>query len=676
MMGTEAGEIFFLGASALFLFSGIGALFFGKKPLVSLYIGKIGAIIASLLTGIAAIGVLVSEKFLYVKMWTIMPGLPLSFSIDNLSAFFLFILSAISFPVSIYALGYAKEYHGKKNLGVMSFLYNLFLLSMIMVFTVDNGAVFLLMWETMSLVSFFLVVTEHDKDEVRKSGFIYVVMTHFGTLFLFVLFFTLFVYSGGLDFQLFQQKGQTLPLSIQNLLFLMALVGFGTKAGVMPLHIWLPRAHPAAPSHVSALMSAVMIKTAVYGFIRVTFDFLGQGPSWWGLSLLILGLVSSIMGILYGLAETDMKRFLAYSSTENMGIIFAGLGISLLATSNQAAALAGFALTASLYHVFNHALYKALLFSGAGSVLYAAHTKNVEKLGGLIRVMPWTAAFILIGSLAISSFPPFGGFVSEWLTLQSALKMAYNLPDVWTKAAGPLIAVLLGMVGVLVAGGFIKMFGFSFLGQSRGVDTEKVREVPITMRLSMALLALGSIVLGLLPGAALNWVEDITYMFYLKQSGEPVKGIFTVAEGNSTLFQPLLLSLVPILSIPMIYYLLRWKFGETKMKYGETWGCGGRIQPVMQYTASSFSHPVLMIFKTILRPKRRIEEVNGDHPFYPKLIKHHFFVKPFFETYIYRPLLHSSVNLAKQVRKIQNGNLQSYLAYIFITLILLLFLVR
>ena len=326
----------------------------------------------------AASIVLLTDRPILFKAWTIVFDVVLRFRVDGLSAFFLLVISIAASAVSIYSIGYVTEYYGKKPVGLLSSGLNIFLLSMIAVVTVDNGLTFLIAWELMSIISFFLVMFDHEKPDIQRSGYVYVVMTHFGTLFITLSFLTLFLFTKSLDFQTFAQLGTHLPSSVKSVIFLMALVGFGTKAGIVPLHVWLPRAHPAAPSHVSALMSAVMIKTAVYGLLRVIYDFLGGGEAWWGTVIIVLGSISALLGILFGLADNDMKRFLAYSSAENMGIIFMGLGASILFYSDHQPLMGALALTALLYHVLNHSVFKGLLFMGAGAVLYFTRTKKCK----------------------------------------------------------------------------------------------------------------------------------------------------------------------------------------------------------------------------------------------------------------------------------------------------------
>lgn len=669
-------ESFLFGLSLIFFLSGgFGAVAAHRNPKAANFVSHLGGFLGGLAGAFAAIRVLVFQKTVSVSAWHVVPDVVLTFRVDSLSAFFLLIISVLSAVVSLYSTGYVTEYYGKKNMGLLGAGFNLFLLSMVAVVTVDNGFSFLLAWELMSLVSFFLVMLEHEKPEVRQAGFVYVVMTHFGTVFIILSFLALFLFAGSFEFAAFRQVSPQLSASFKNLIFLMALIGFGTKAGMVPLHIWLPRAHPAAPSHVSALMSAVMIKTAIYGLLRVSFDFLGGGPAWWGAVVLGFGALSALLGILYGLAENDMKRFLAYSSAENMGIIFMGIGTSMLFGSYHHPALGALALTAALYHAMNHAIFKGLLFMGAGAVLYATHTKNANQLGGLIRRMPWTAGLFLVGGMALSALPPFNGFISEWATFQSLLHLAFDLEHAWWKVIGGLSAALLGLTGALAAGGIVKHFGTAFLAMPRTKKAEQAREVPVLMRLGMAISAIASLVLGIWPGFALRITEGIIGQhFGTKLTGDiifyiPFAGRTGEALSLGAVF-PVFLGLL-LLS----FVSLRLWVGKSKNRIDETWNCGTPLQPSMEYTGTSYSHPVLMIFQWLYRPRRQVQ-VRGEYAYYPKRIHHRLQVQSVIESKLYRPLVQITVFLSQRIRMIQSGNLQSYLAYMVATLIILLLLVR
>lgn len=664
----------FVLALLFFVFGAFTGIALGRKAKWANTISHSCSFIGGLFGAAASLFVLLTKQPISVTAWPIVSDIVLRFRVDGLSAFFLLVISVLTIAVSIYSIGYVTEYYGKKPIGLLCSGLNVFLLSMVAVITVDNSFTFLLAWELMSIVSFFLVMFEHEKPEIRKAGYVYVVMTHFGTFFIILSFLIFFYFTKSLDFQTFIHTGNHLPASVKSAIFLMSLIGFGTKAGMVPLHVWLPRAHPAAPSHVSALMSAVMIKTAVYGLLRVCFDFLGGGATWWGAVLVGLGVISSLLGILFGIAENDMKRFLAFSSSENMGIVFMGLGASLLFHSYHQPLLGALALTALLYHVLNHAVFKGLLFMGAGSVLFSTHTKNINELGGLIRRMPWTAALFLIGGIALASLPPLNGFMSEWATFQSLLHLSFSINHSIWKVTGVLTAAALGLTGAFVAIGVVKHFGTAFLGLPRTKHAEHANEVPISMRLGMMILALGTLILGIWPGFVLQMTNNIVYGYFHKS-----------LTGSTMLYVPFKhtkesLSLGGVFSIfivllVLVLIILRVWVGKSNKQFDETWNCGTPLVPSMSYTGTSYSHPILMIFKKIYGNKRSVE-VYGEYEYYPKLVRHRLKTESSIESKVYRPLINLTVFLSQRLRVIQSGNLQSYLAYMIITLIVLLLWIR
>ena len=394
----------------LFLIGGLFSLFISRKAAIASFLGAAGTVTGSIFALIPAFKVLLYGNTETFRMnWNIPFG-SFFIQIDAISAFFLIPILTLSAIVSIYGTEYLFAYRNKKNLGISWFFYNLLLIGMMLVVAAKNSVLFLIAWEIMSLSSFFLVTFEFEKESVRKAGLIYLVAMHIGTSFLIVFFILLGQHTGSLDFD----KISGIPSSLANILFLLAIIGFGTKAGFMPLHVWLPYAHPEAPSHVSAIMSGVMIKTGIYGLVRA-FTILGTPPAWWCWLLISIGAISGILGILFALAQHDLKRLLAYSSVENIGIITIGLGVGLLGVNINSPTLAVLGFAGGLYHVINHAAFKGLLFLGAGSVLHSSKTVNIELLGGIIKQMPWTAIAFLTGAIAICGLPPFNGFVSEFL---------------------------------------------------------------------------------------------------------------------------------------------------------------------------------------------------------------------------------------------------------------------
>lgn len=670
MIEASLDTVLFIATLSLFLFGTFAAMV-NKKPRTANLIAHTAAFLGGVTGTITALRILFGQPTVCLSAWPIIADISLSFRVDTLSAFFLLVISVLAVAVSIYSIGYVTEYYHKKSIGILGGGLNLFLLSMVLVVTVDNGLAFLISWELMSLVSFFLVMYEHERPEVRRAGYVYVVMTHIGTVFIILSFLALFLYTGSFSFTVFESMSAELPASLKNLIFLMTLLGFGTKAGIVPLHVWLPRAHPAAPSHISALMSAVMLKTAAYGLLRVCFDFLGGGPAWWGAILLAIGALSAFIGILFGLAENDIKRFLAYSSAENMGIIFMGIGASLVFCAYQQSLLAALALTAALYHILNHAIFKGNLFMGAGAVLFAAHTRNINKLGGLIRRMPWTAVLFLVGGLSLSALPPFNGFVSEWATFQSLLHLSFDISNPWWKILGGLIAAVLGITGALAAGGFVKHFGTAFLAMPRSEEAQHAKEVPAAMRCGMAILAVFSLVLGVWPGFVLAITERINEkIFHMHLTGSAIWYVPYTGHAKEGLFPGMaLIALMGILMLATI--LLRIFVGRSKVQIDETWNCGTPLQASMEYTGTSFSHPILKIMQRLTGTHRKVE-IYEEYAYYPRKIRHHLRNYHSIEDALYKPVVAFAVKVSQIIRMIQNGNLQSYLAYMVITLIIVL----
>jgi hydrogenase-4 component B len=635
---------------------------------------------AAALLGVAlGVAGLVAPEPLTASLSSTIPYLSFSVRLDPLAAFFLLTISLVGFAASIYALGYVTEFYGRHSIGALGSLFNGFLLSMTFVVIADNGFFFLIAWELMSLVSYFLVVTEHEKADVRYAGFFYLIMTHVGTAFVVLTYLILFQSAGSFSFEAFRHPEQPLPEGMRTLVFLIALIGFGTKAGIVPLHVWLPYAHPAAPSHISALMSGVMIKTAVYALVRVYFDFLGgQFPWWWGFVVLVIGAVSALLGVMYALMEHDLKSLLAFHSVENIGIILLGIGASMIFQTYGLKEFAALGLLAGLYHTINHAMFKALLFLGAGSLLYATHTCNMEEYGGLLRRMPWTGAFFLIGAVSISALPPTNGFVSEWLVFQS-LFLSFHIPAVLLKLMLPLAAAMLALTSALALTCFAKACGISFLALARSSQARHAEEVPIAMRIGMGALALLCVILGLTPMFVVPLLDRVTEPLIGVSIGNKILALngWALAPVNvefSSLSTPVLGLLLVVLS--MLGLGLAVAFGGlVKKRYYKTWGCGINLTPRMEYTATGFVQPIKRVFSTIYQPTVKLEtEFLEESRYFAKRRSFEFHIEPVFQKYLYDPVVAFFTTMANRLRVIQAGNLHLYLAYIFVTLIVLLLL--
>ena len=616
------------------------------------------------------------------ELWpSLIPYLQLRVRLDPLGAFFLLILSVVGLALSLYSFGYVRGFYGRKNVGVLAAFYNALLLATTLVFTASNAFFFLLAWEIMALTAYCLVSFEHEKVETRNAGVLYFIMSHVGTGCLILGFLLLFQAAGGQSpgdygFDAFRALGDKMSPGRRDAAFLLFLFGFGVKAGIVPLHIWLPEAHPVAPSNVSALLSGVLIKTGIYGLTRVLFDFMGTPPNWWGVTVLTIGTISAVLGVLYALMEHDLKRLLAYHSIENIGIILMGLGASLMFLHTNHPVLATLALIAGLYHTINHAIFKALLFLGAGAVLHATHTRDMEKMGGLIKRMPKTAFFFLIGAVAISALPPLNGFVSEWLTYQSLLQ-GFGTTDSLVRLMFPLSGAMLALTGALAAACFVKAFGITFLAQPRSEQAAQAHEASPTMLMGMGLLTGACVFLGLFPTLFLRLFDPLTQQLigqhlpdYLIWGDGWVLGSAKELGGTVSTLGIALMGIC-LLSIPLVLWLF---FGRrTKVRIGPTWDCGLRgLTPQMEYTATGFSKPIRMIFKALFRPRREVQREYDYSPYFAKTLHFESHIEEAFVTRLYRPLNRTILRLSRRMRALQAGSIQAYLIYIFITLLLLL----
>lgn len=602
-----------------------------------------------------------------------LPYVHFSVRLDPLSAFFLLVVSILALAISIFSAGYARN---RENAGLLGAFYNALLLGTTLVPVADNAFFFLIAWELMALTAFCLIAFEHEKDEARNAGVLFFVMSHIGTGCLILGFLLLFQASGGYDFDSFHALGNAMPAAKRNAVFLLFLAGFGVKAGIVPLHIWLPSAHPVAPSNVSAFMSGALIKTGIYGMARVFFDFLGAPPDWWGVTVLSIGAVSAVLGVLYALMEHDLKRLLAYHSIENIGIILMGFGASLMFLHSGHPLLASLALVAGLYHTINHAIFKALLFLGAGSVLYSTHTRNMEEMGGLAKRMRWTSLFFLIGAAAISALPPLNGFVSEWLTYQSLLQ-GFGTTTHLIRIMFPMSAAMLALTGALAAACFVKAFGITFLAQPRSDEAARAREAPPAMLLGQGLLTMACLILGFCPFLVLKWLDPVTQaltgyaMSAQLAAGNGLVLTNGAARGGTISMAGIAVSGVALVAAPLV---LRLAFGlRAKTRRAPTWDCGLRgLTPRMEYTATGFSKPIRMIFKALFRPRRQVQREYDFSPFFATTLRFESHVEEVFLTRLYRPFHRVVQRASRRLRAVQAGSLQAYLIYIFVTLLLLL----
>ena len=669
----------FLSGIIVWLAGAVASLALWRHPAVARRVGCSAALAGSLLDLAASAAVLFSGSTTAIGLPFGNPAFTWAIRLDPLSAYFNGTLAVLAAAVSLYSFGYLREMEGRRNLGAFGFFLNLLLPSLALVFTASNAFFFLVAWEVMALSSFFLIIFEHEKEKTRKAGMLFLIMSHAGTGLLLIAFLVLASASGSLDFSSFHLLASRITPLQQGAVFLLFLFGFGVKAGLVPLHIWLPEAHPVAPSNVSALMSGIVIKTGIYGMARVFFDFYGPPPLWMGTVVLGLGVASALLGVLYALMEHDIKRLLAWHSIENIGIILMGFGAAMIFRSLGQANLAALALIAALYHTFNHAIFKGLLFLGAGSVVQATHTRNMEKMGGLIRLMPVTALCFLLGAVAISGLPPLNGFVSEWLTYQ-ALLAGFGTTQSLTRLMFPIAGSLLALTAALAAACFVKAFAIPFLALPRSEEAAEARECSLPMRAGMAVLAVGCIALGL--GA--TWFVPVFDSITQQTLGVRASAALVTAHGLaltagtghgtvqggaiSTAGMALFFLLAgATFALPLA---LRWRRRSVR---GPVWDCGlPGLTADNEYTATAFSKPLRMIFSALYRPRREIQAEYEVSPHYPSAIRFESEIERTFEKRLYGPLRERIMAAANRMKGIQAGSINVYLAYIFITLILLL----
>ena len=596
-----------------------------------------------------------------------LPGLPFHLRLDALSAFFLLLVGLASAGITIFAAGYFREGEGTAP-GLICLQYHVFLASMALVILADDAYMFMVMWETMALSSFFLVTTNHRIAEIRRAGYLYLLIAHIGAIAILLCFGVLQANTG--DYTFANMRAQSLSPFWSSCAFLLALFGFGAKAGILPLHVWLPEAHPAAPSPVSALMSGVMLKTAIYGMLRVSLDILPAPLWWWGMVALSLGFATALFGVVFAAVQVDMKHLLAYSSIENIGLIVLALGLTLVFSAFGLKALAALALTALLYHCLNHAIFKSLLFLGTGSVLHATHERSLGKLGGLMRFMPWVAWTALIGAVASAGLPPLNGFVSEWLLLQSFL-FTVLLPNPYLSMLVPIFAAGVALVAALGGYVMVKFFGVIFLGQPREEHAETPKDAGGFERLGLIWLAAGCILFGLFPVATIEIIDPIPYALVgqgLAQSGH-IGNWLLLAPVNAerAAYSPLVFLLMTTLFVGLAFVLVR-RFYHGRLRRAAPWDCGFPLQTArMQDTAEGFGQPIRQIFEPFYRQSRELPTPFDRAPRYRVTIE-----DPFWG-WVYLTIARAVESVSRAVGLLQRGRISIYLLYSFLTLIALLF---
>ncbi|MFO1325257.1 MAG: hydrogenase 4 subunit B [Burkholderiales bacterium] len=667
MIAAHAFDLVVAAALAWLVLGALGLVRPGHLHFVSRVLFPAGAAVGLLLAAAAFVAIGAPAQSMVLPLG--LPDLPFHLRIDPLSAFFLLLLGLVASAVSLYSAGYFRSSEGTAP-GLVCFQYHAFLAAMAFVLVADDAYLFMVAWETMALSSYFLVTTEHRIPEIRRAGFLYLLIAHVGALAILLCFGVLQGGSGDYTFE--GMRAQQLSGAWPSVAFFLALAGFGAKAGLLPLHVWLPEAHPAAPSPVSALMSAVMLKTAIYGLLRVTFDLLHTQLWWWGVVMLAVGLVTALFGVVFAAVQSDMKRLLAYSSIENIGIIAAGIGLAILFHAYDKALLAAVTLAAVLYHALNHAFFKSLLFLATGSVLHATKERSLGKLGGLIHRMPWVAWTALVGTLAIAGMPPLNGFVSEWLLLQVFL-FTPSLPQSFVNMLVPLATAALVLAVALAAYVMVKFYGIVFLGRPREANLAHAHDAGPLERAALVYLAVGCVLLGLFPYGVIAVIDPVnSQLVGARALAGNESGWLLLAPINAdrSSYSPVIV-LVVIVAVVLLTVQIVHRHYHGRIRRAPPWDCGFPGQtPRMQDTAEGFGQPIRTVFEPFFRMVRKLPSPFDVKPVYAVKAEDPLWY------WLYVPIARGTEWLARLVGVIQQGRISVYLTYSFFTLLALLFFVR
>jgi hydrogenase-4 component B len=656
-----------LAAVGILAVSGLAAMATSRTLRLSTALGVGGAVLGSLLGLVPALATLAGHAPAPVTgRWLHELGGSFSVALDPLAAFFVVVILVVTGLAAVYGGAYVQSFAGRYSVGAALCFFNLLSASMVMVALARNGVLFLVAWEMMAFTSFFLVVFEDDKDSVRRAGWVYVVATHLGMGFLITLFVLLCQGGNSLDFSEIVTDGVR-PVYMKNLLFCLAVVGFGIKAGFVPMHVWLPEAHAAAPSHVSAVLSAVMVKMGIYGILR-TLTFLGAPEPWWGPFLLILGLAGALFGIAMAMIQRDLKRALAYSTVENVGLILLALGTALWGLANDLPLMAALGIAAAFLHILNHAFMKGTLFLAAGSILHGAGTRDLEKLGGLLKRMPWTGTAMIVAAVAISGLPPLNGFVSEWLMYIGLLRggIKYFAPP---DALAALLAVgFLALVGGLAAICFVRLAGIVLLGNPRSAAAGHAHESPAAMTIPMTLLACLCIGVALVPSFVIAGLAPAMDQIFGQGPGQTMTWLHDPVNGVSLLSIGLM-----NLAIWAAIAVATWGLWSLYRRYGAvasgTWGCGYVMPtPRIQYTNRSFTETMAdHLLPGPLRPHTAATTPQG---LFPAPGSFGSSCPDPMSDKVYQPFFRKWADRFARLRWLQQGKLPIYLLYLLILVVL------
>jgi formate hydrogenlyase subunit 3/multisubunit Na+/H+ antiporter MnhD subunit len=655
-----AGDValLMLGALAVFL----SRLRFGSALVYGLCFG-----ISGLLFGASVLRLLSDAPPMALTLPFGLPWLGANFRIDALSSFFLAVVNFGGAAASFFAIGYGR--HETAPGRVLPF-FPAFLAAMNLVLVADDAFMFLLSWELMSLASWALVMAHHREDAHARAGFVYILMATLGTFALLLAFGLLAGADGHYAFAAIRAHAPS--AWVAGLALALALFGAGSKAGLAPLHVWLPLAHPAAPSHVSALMSGVMTKVAVYGFLRIVFDLNGPAAWWWGIPVLTAGAATAVLGVLFALLQNDLKRVLAYSTIENIGVVFVALGLALAFKSNGYGAAAALAMTAALFHVLNHALFKSLLFFGAGAVLTATGLRDMGRLGGLLKRMPATGLFVLVGSAAISALPPLNGFVSEWLVFQAIL-LSPALPSWALKLLIPAVGAVLALAAALAGACFVRAFGMSFLGRPRSLAATDAADVDRFSLVAMGALSLLCLLAGIFPGAIIDALAPIVRgLLGASMAPQAEIGWFAIAplaESRSS-YDGLLVFLFIAISATLAAVIIH-RLASDAFRVAPAWDCGfPDADPATQYTPESFAQPIRRVFDGFIFRAR--ERVDMPAPGDMRPARYELRVSDRAWDLVYRPVVRGVQSIAEILNRMQFLTIQQYLGMVFAALVVLL----